>query len=96
MKTCNCLQETADRLMEKLMEKPDLASMRPRGATGIDSATASEMCLEWKSGEWVLMIPFTVNWVGSKKRETRVNIRAPHCPFCGKALEAEAIAKGGK
>lgn len=85
---CNCLRETGERLKEKLAPGEDhLKHFAPKGATAAESVHAENMVLAFtSSGQWRLQIPYRVNWVGSKKRQTSINIMASHCPFCGKQL----------
>lgn len=84
---CNCLRETGERLKEKLAPGEDhFKHFSPKGATSVDSVHAENLVLAFTSGQWRLQIPYTVTWIGSKKRQTSINIIASHCPFCGTAL----------
>lgn len=98
---CNCLTETAERLKKHLADPAQTipASMRPPKADPGEPQfllPSNGAFIFGESGglKSVLSIPYTATWrVGEKRKETRINITASHCPFCGQPFEdAEDMA----
>lgn len=81
---CDCITDTEKRLLERV-QQPDFE--KPKNSE-LDSVLAQNIGLNFTTGKTELIIPFKAEWklASGKRKETRINVMAEYCPFCGGKL----------